>query len=71
MRLLNPYPCVPPSVDHLDNIHELLLVVHGPVNLIVVTRSEVNHVFVSEEKHDRGHRVYMALKSGTSSISTQ
>ena len=31
-----------------------MLIVHGPVNLIVVTRSEVNHyVFVSEEKHDR------------------
>lgn len=45
------------SVDGLDNIDELLLVLKNPVELVIVSRSEITHyVLVAEEEHD-GARV--------------
>ena len=45
------------SVDGLDNIDHLLLVVDGPVDLVVVPRPQVDHdVLVPVEEHD-GARV--------------
>lgn len=32
-----------PPIDALNNIDELLLVVHCPVNFIIVSRPQVNH----------------------------
>jgi len=43
------------SVDGLDDINQLLLVFQNPVQLVVVSGSEItHHVFVAEEEHD-GH----------------
>ena len=45
------------SVDGLDDINQLLLVLQNPVQLVVVSGSEItHHVFVAEEEHD-GHGV--------------
>lgn len=44
-------------VDRLDDVDELLLVRHRPVDLVVVSCAKVDHdVLVSEEEHD-GARV--------------
>lgn len=41
------------SVNSLDDVNHLLLVFHGPVDLVVVSGPQVNHdVLVPEEKHD-------------------
>ena len=41
-----------PPVYSLHNVHQLLFVLHGPVDLVVVPRAQVNHdVFVPEEEH--------------------
>jgi hypothetical protein len=45
------------SVDGLDDINQLLLVLQNPVQLVVVSCSEItHHVFVAEEEHD-GHGI--------------
>lgn len=45
------------SVDGLDDIDQLLLVLQHPVQLVVVSGSEIaHHVFVAEEEHD-GHGI--------------
>lgn len=45
------------SIDNFADINELLLVVHSPVDLVVVTRTKIDHhMFVSEEEHD-GDRI--------------
>lgn len=42
-----------PPVDSLDNINEFLFVRYSPVDLIVVTRSQVDHdMFISVEEHE-------------------
>jgi hypothetical protein len=39
---------------NLDNVDHLLSVTHCPVDLVVVSGSQINHhVLVAEEKHDR------------------
>lgn len=39
-------------VDGLHNVHHLLLVLQGPVDLVVVASAQINHdVLVSEEEH--------------------
>jgi hypothetical protein len=41
-----------PSVDDFNDVRNLLLAVQGPVDLVVVTSSKVDHdVLVSEKKH--------------------
>ncbi|KAJ0895683.1 hypothetical protein HanPSC8_Chr09g0403331 [Helianthus annuus] len=41
-----------PTVDSFNNVYELLFVLHGPVDLIVVTSTEINHdMFVPEKEH--------------------
>lgn len=43
-----------PPVDDLEDVYELLLVLHGPIDLVVVTSAEIDHhVLVSEEEHER------------------
>ena len=32
-----------PTVDRLDDIYEILLICHGPVDFVVVSRAEVHH----------------------------
>ena len=45
------------SVDGLDDVNQLLLILQDPVQLVVVSGSEItHHVFVAEEEHD-GHRI--------------
>jgi hypothetical protein len=45
------------SVDGLDDINQLLLILQDPVQLVVVSCSEItHHVFVAEEEHD-GHGI--------------
>ena len=45
-------PLPGPPVYSLHNVHQLLFVLHGPVNLVVVPRAQVDHdVFVPEEEH--------------------
>lgn len=45
------------SIDGLDDIDQLLLVLQDPVQLVVVSGSKItHHVFVAEEEHD-GHGV--------------
>jgi hypothetical protein len=45
------------SVDGLDDINQLLLILQDPVQLVIVSRSEItHHVFVAEEEHD-GHGI--------------
>jgi hypothetical protein len=40
------------SIDGLDDIDQLLLVLQNPVQLVVVTSAEIaHHVFVAEEEH--------------------
>lgn len=49
-----PAPLAGSSVDHLHNVDEFLLVRHRPVDLVIVSRAQVNHdVLVAEEEHDR------------------
>lgn len=44
-------------VHRLQDIDELLLVLQHPVELVIVSRSEIaHHVFIAEEEHD-GHGV--------------
>lgn len=44
-------------VDGFDNVDQLLLVLQYPIQLIIVTRSEIaHHVFIAVEEHDR-HRI--------------
>lgn len=44
-------------VDGLDDVDQLLLVLQYPIQLVIVTRSEIaHHVFIAVEKHDR-HRI--------------
>jgi hypothetical protein len=43
------------SVDGLDDVNQLLFVLQDPVQLVVVSGSEItHHVFVAEKEHD-GH----------------
>ncbi|CAN8008174.1 unnamed protein product, partial [Ixodes pacificus] len=43
-----------PPVHGLYDVHHLLLVLQGPVDLVVVARAQVDHdVLVAEEEHDR------------------
>ena len=40
------------SIDSLDDIDEFLLILQHPVQLVVVSRTEIaHHVFVAEEEH--------------------
>ncbi|CAN8003102.1 unnamed protein product, partial [Ixodes hexagonus] len=49
-----------PPVHRLDNVHHLLLVLQGPVDLVVVARAQVDHdVLVAEEEHDRARVVQL------------
>ena len=42
------------SVYRLDDVDELLLILEDPVELVVVSGTEITHyVFVAEEEHDR------------------
>lgn len=46
-----PFPCS--TVHNFNNVNELLLVVHGPVDLVVVSSTQINHdMLIPEEKHD-------------------
>ena len=46
-----PLPRTP--VHRLNNVHQLLLILHGPVDLVVVPRPQIDHdVLVAEEEHD-------------------
>ena len=41
-----------PAVDCLHNVYKLLGVLHGPVDLVVVSGAQINHdVFVAVEEH--------------------
>lgn len=45
-----PFACT--SVHDLDDVNELLLVIHSPVDLVIVTCPKIYHdVLVSEEEH--------------------
>lgn len=47
-----------PAIDNLDEVDELLDVVHGPVDFVVVARPEVDHdVLIAEEEHGRARVV--------------
>ena len=47
-------PLARPRKHRLHDIDELLLVVHGPVDFVIVARAEVDHdVLVAKEKHHR------------------
>ena len=48
-------PALPgPPVHSLYNVDHLLLVLHGPVDLVIVTSSKINHdVLVAEKEHAR------------------
>lgn len=49
-----PPPLFRPSINCLDDINQLLLILQHPVQLVVVARAEIaHHVFVAEEKHER------------------
>ena len=42
------------SVNSFNNVYHLLLVLHRPVDLVVVTSSQINHdVFVPEKEHQQ------------------
>jgi hypothetical protein len=44
-------------VDGFDDVDQLLLVFQHPIQLVIVTRSEIaHHVFIAVEEHDR-HRI--------------
>lgn len=44
-------------IDGLDDVDQLLLVLQYPIQLVVVTRSEItHHVLIAVEEHDR-HRI--------------
>ena len=48
----SPFACS--TVDYLHNVNKLLLVVHGPIYLVVISSAQINHdVLIPEEKHDR------------------
>ena len=50
---------------HLDNVDELLLVLHRPLDLVVVARSQVDHnVLVTEEEHDGARVVQLVPERG-------
>ncbi len=41
------------TIDGLDDIDQLLLVLENPVQLIVITSAEIaHHVFIAEEEHE-------------------
>lgn len=42
-----------PSIDRLDDVNQLLLVLQYPVEFVVVARAEItHHVLVAEEEHE-------------------
>lgn len=42
-----------PTVHHFHYVYKLLLVVHSPVDLVIVASTQINHdVLVTEEEHD-------------------
>lgn len=48
------------SVDRLDDVDELLLVLQDPVQFVVVAGTEIAHdVFVAEEEHDSARIVQL------------
>ena len=50
-------PLLRPSIDGLDNINQLLLILQHPVQLVVVTRPKItHHMLVAKEEH-QCHRV--------------
>ncbi len=51
----NKTSSLPGSPVHgLDNVDHLLLVLHGPVDLVVIAGAQIDHdVLVPEEEHDR------------------
>ncbi len=55
------------TIDRLQDIDQLLLVLQYPVQLIIITRAEItHHVLVSEEEHD-GHwviQLYLSISTG-------
>jgi len=56
------------TVDSLDDINQLLLVLQHPVQLVIVAGAEIaHHVLVAEEKHEGDGIIesYICLKSGT------
>lgn len=49
------------TIDGLDDVDELLLILENEVELIVVTGSQIHHdQLVAEEEHD-GHRVVQLI----------
>lgn len=52
------------SVNCLNNIDHFLLVIEGPIDLVVVARTKINHdVSVTKEKHDRAGIVQLIPKT--------
>lgn len=46
-----PLPC--PTINRLNNINQLLLILQYPIQLVVVTRPKItHHVLVAVEEHD-------------------
>lgn len=47
----SPFPGT--TINSFNNVNHFLFVFQSPVDLVVVTSSQINHdMFVSEEKHD-------------------
>jgi len=45
------------TIDRLDDINQLLLILQDPVELVVVTGTEIaHHMFIAEEEHE-GNRI--------------
>ena len=44
-----PLPRTP--VHRLNNVHQLLLILHGPVDLVVVASAKINHYVLVPETH--------------------
>lgn len=41
------------TVDSLDNVDQLLFILQNPVELIIITSTEIaHHMFISEEEHE-------------------
>jgi hypothetical protein len=60
-RTLRTHNQAPPllgaTIDGLNYINQLLLILQHPIQLIIIARAEItHHVFIAEEKHQR-HRV--------------
>lgn len=60
------------SVHRLDNVYQFLFIFEDPVELVIVSGTEIDHhVFVAEEEHDCARVVQFCSNKLASAVSAR